>query len=109
MSEDKTVSLDDARAPEGMRIYAIGDVHGCADHLARLYDMIDAELQRDKPGDWRIIHVGDFCDRGPDTKGVLDQVIARSRDQRVLSLMGNHDEAWLDFLDDPQPNGVACS
>lgn len=89
-----------------MRIYAIGDIHGCADQQARLYDRIDAEIARDQPADWRIIHIGDFCDRGPETRRVLEQVIARSADSRVLSLMGNHDEALLDFLRNPVPGNL---
>jgi serine/threonine protein phosphatase 1 len=100
------VHLDDARAPEGLRIYAIGDAHGCADLLEALYARIDREIEQDRPADWRIIHVGDYGDRGPDTKRVLDLIVARSRDPRVLSLMGNHDEAWLNFLADPHPVGL---
>lgn len=100
------IHLDDARAPEGMRLYAIGDVHGCADLLEALYARIDREIEQDQPADWRIIHLGDYGDRGPNTKRVLDQIIERSRDRRVLSLMGNHDEAWLSFLADPKPVGV---
>jgi serine/threonine protein phosphatase 1 len=100
------IHLRDARTPDGMRIYAIGDVHGCADLLGALYKEIDREIARDEPADWRIIHLGDFCDRGPDTRRVLDQAIKRSRDHRVLSIMGNHDQAWLDFLAAPLPQGV---
>lgn len=100
------VHLDDARTPEGLRIYAIGDVHGRADLLQALHGEIDREIERDRPADWRILHLGDYCDRGPDTKGVLDQLIARSADRRVLFLMGNHEEGWLNFLADPNPVGL---
>ncbi|WP_312798071.1 metallophosphoesterase [Tianweitania sp.] len=100
------VHLDDARAPSGMRIYAIGDVHGCADLLEAIYSKIDREIEQDQPQDWRIIHIGDYGDRGPDTKRALDLIIARSSDRRVLSLIGNHDEAWLNFLADPHPVGL---
>ncbi|MBS9719475.1 metallophosphoesterase [Tianweitania sp. BSSL-BM11] len=89
-----------------MRIYAIGDVHGCADLLEALYSEIDRELERDAPEDWRIIHIGDYGDRGPDTKRALDLIIERRSDRRVLSLMGNHDEGWLTFLADPHPVGL---
>jgi serine/threonine protein phosphatase 1 len=106
MTASGGIHLDDAQTPEGMRIYAIGDVHGCAELLQALYARIDREIEQDRPADWRIIHVGDYGDRGPDTKRVLDHIIERSRDRRVLSLMGNHDEAWLNFLADPLPVGL---
>jgi serine/threonine protein phosphatase 1 len=106
MTASGGIHLDDARAPEGMRIYAIGDVHGCADLLEALYAKIDREIAQDRPADWRIIHLGDYGDRGPDSKRVLDRIIERSRDRRFLSLMGNHDEGWLNFMADPDPVGL---
>lgn len=88
-----------ARAPEGMRLYAIGDVHGCRDLLVRMHEAIEEEIARERPGDWRIIHLGDYCDRGPDTKGVIDFIIARqAADRRIISLRGNHDDGMLNFL-----------
>lgn len=89
----------DARPPEGMRLYAIGDVHGCRGLLEQMHARIEAEIARDRPADWRIVHVGDYCDRGPDTKGVLDLLIARmAADARVICLRGNHDEGFASFL-----------
>lgn len=89
----------DARAPEGMRLYAIGDVHGRLDLLKAMHAEIRAVLMRDKPADWRIIHVGDYVDRGPDSAGVIAFLIDRiAEDSRVIALAGNHDAALLDFL-----------
>jgi serine/threonine protein phosphatase 1 len=89
----------DARGPEGMRLYAIGDVHGRLDLLKAMHSRIRAELMRDHPQDWRIIHVGDYVDRGPDSKGVLDFLIERiAEDPRVIALRGNHDEGFEHFL-----------
>jgi serine/threonine protein phosphatase 1 len=89
----------DAKAPEGLRLYAIGDVHGCRDLLVDMHARIDSQLEHDRPQDWRIVHVGDYCDRGPDTKGVLDFLVARmAADPRVICLRGNHDEGFLSFL-----------
>ncbi len=93
----------DARAPEGMRLYAIGDVHGRADLLKKMHSMIDAELAADPPADWRIIHVGDYVDRGPDSRGVIDFLIERRNNEpRIVALAGNHDVSLLDFLDGPE-------
>ena len=92
----------DARAPEGMRLYAIGDIHGRRDLIERMHGAIGEDLARDPPTDWRIIHLGDYTDRGPDTKGVLDFLVAAGkRDSRVLSIAGNHDVGMLEFLDRP--------
>lgn len=89
----------DARAPDGMRLYAIGDVHGRLDLLKAMHARIRSELMRDHPPDWRIIHVGDYVDRGPDSKGVLDFMVARiAEDPRVVALRGNHDEGFEHFL-----------
>jgi len=97
----------DARGPDGIRLYAIGDVHGRRDLLAEMHARIRAEIIRDHPSDWRIIHLGDYVDRGPDSKGVLDLLLsARLADKRVLLLAGNHDTGFLEFLAHPLPTGL---
>ncbi len=91
----------DARAPDGMRLYAIGDVHGRADLLRRMHRLILGELMADPPADFRVIHVGDYVDRGPDSRGVIETIIGhQQQDERFLALAGNHDVAFLDFLED---------
>ncbi|MEM7212548.1 MAG: metallophosphoesterase [Pseudomonadota bacterium] len=96
------VMLPDARTPDGLRIYAIGDVHGCFELLEEVHGWIDADLERVQPADWRIIHLGDYIDRGPKPAEVLEFLIERSDNPRVLSLRGNHDHYLIDFIDDPQ-------
>ncbi|AZO09615.1 MULTISPECIES: metallophosphoesterase [unclassified Mesorhizobium] len=97
----------DARGPEGMRLYAIGDVHGRHDLLAAMHRRIESELQHAPPSDWRIIHLGDYTDRGLHSKEVIDFLIeARRRDTRNLMLAGNHDIGFLEFLDRPDPDGL---
>lgn len=97
----------DARGPEGLRIYAIGDVHGRLDLLGALHARIAEEIDADRPDDWRVIHLGDYCDRGPDSRGVLDLLVeATARDQRMLALVGNHDIGFLDFLDAPDQRSL---
>ena len=60
-----------------------------------------------QPADWRVVHLGDYVDRGPDSKGVLDFLIeVRKRDPRHLMLAGNHDIGFLDFLDAPDADGL---
>src|SRR5262249_47867022 len=90
-----------------MRLYAIGDVHGRHDLLAAMHRQIQSELERAPESDWRIIHLGDYVDRGPDSKRVIDFLIeARERDPRNLMLAGNHDIGMLDFLAEPDPDGL---
>jgi serine/threonine protein phosphatase 1 len=101
------IHFRDARAPQGMRLYAIGDVHGRLDLLAAMHAHIAAEIEGDAVADWRVIHLGDHVDRGPESKGVLDFLIAaHARDSRNIMLAGNHDMGFLDFLGRPDPEGL---
>ncbi|WP_428030141.1 metallophosphoesterase family protein [Ancylobacter sp.] len=101
------VTLSEARGPEGIRIYAIGDIHGCLSLLEKLLQKIDEDKARSKPGDWRIIFLGDYVDRGPDSKGVNDHLIAlQATDPRYIMLAGNHDVEFLAFLNKPSLDGV---
>ena len=98
------VHLLDAAGPEGLRIYAIGDVHGRLDLLRAMHEAIRDEIETVRPADWRIVHIGDYIDRGPDSKGVIDFLIeALRRDARYIALAGNHDAGLLEFLAEPSP------
>src|SRR2546422_447465 len=72
-----------------MRILAIGDIHGCSQALRALLDRIEPT-----PDDW-IITLGDYVDRGPDSYGVIDQLLALHRTGRLVALRGNHEEMML--------------
>jgi serine/threonine protein phosphatase 1 len=102
-----SVGLSQARAPDGMRIYAIGDVHGHAGLLSHMHGVIREEIGRDRPEDWRIVHVGDYVDRGPDSRGVLEFLSnAVAGNARIVTLRGNHDQGLVDFLHEADWNGV---
>ncbi|TPI85523.1 metallophosphoesterase [Mesorhizobium sp. B2-8-9] len=97
----------DARGPDGMRLYAIGDVHGRHDLLAAMHRHIESELEHAPGSDWRIIHLGDYVDRGPDSRSVIDFLIeTRKRDPRNIMLAGNHDIGMLEFLAEAEPDGL---
>lgn len=91
-----------ATLPEGLRLYAIGDIHGCAALLDRLHDAIEADLARGRHAEVGLIYLGDYIDRGPDSAGVLDRLAAPppAGISRVL-LKGNHEEMLESFLADP--------
>jgi serine/threonine protein phosphatase 1 len=97
----------DAKGPEGMLIYAVGDVHGRLDLLEKMYQRINTHRSKQPAKDWRIVHLGDYVDRGPSSSGVIDFLIQeQTRDRRVLCLAGNHDVGFLEFLDVPVKNGL---
>ena len=89
---------------EGDRIYAVGDIHGRFDLMIALLDRIraDAEVQGDKRRT-RIVFLGDYIDRGDDSRSVLDTIIelSKANSPDLVFLRGNHEDALMTFLDDP--------
>ncbi len=78
-----------------MRTLAIGDIHG---HLAALVNLLRfVELQ---PED-RIIFLGDYVDKGPDVKGVIELLRELAQNRNAVFLLGNHDEMMIDAYRDP--------
>jgi serine/threonine protein phosphatase 1 len=88
--------------PEGLRIYAIGDVHGRMDLLQLLNEMIRHDLESRPVRESIEIFLGDYTDRGADSRAVIDYLASDQRvcDRRIC-LKGNHDEIFLTFLEDP--------
>ncbi len=96
-----TAPLAPATIPAGIRIYAIGDVHGCDDRLAAMHAAIAADLAEYPIDHKLLIHLGDYIDRGPDSASVLDRLsrpIAGAPDLAVANLMGNHEDMLLNAL-----------
>lgn len=75
------------------RTIAIGDVHGCATALRAVLELIEPRA------DDTIVTLGDCVDRGPDSRGVIDQLLALRERCRLVPLLGNHEEMMLNFLD----------
>lgn len=92
-------------APDGLRVYAIGDIHGCADALDALLAKIERDAQ-DGPAH-QLIFLGDYVDRGPASRDVLDRLVEiAASDADAVFLKGNHEAAMLDFLVDPHDNAA---
>lgn len=88
--------LDTARVPEGMRVYAIGDVHGRNDLLHQLLKKIEADDLARGDAETLIIFLGDLMDRGPDSASVIETAMALHKAGRnVRFLMGNHEEVFV--------------
>jgi serine/threonine protein phosphatase 1 len=81
-----------------MNIYAIGDIHGCLGELTSLHKKILANDKFDVKKDL-IIYLGDYIDRGKNSKGVINQILKLKNNKiNTLNLMGNHDEFMINFL-----------
>ena len=89
------------RIPSGWRVYAVGDIHGRADLLSKLFGRIDDDLESRPTADAVQVFLGDYVDRGPNSRQVIDLLIARQRATEVVLLKGNHEDYALQFLTNP--------
>jgi serine/threonine protein phosphatase 1 len=88
--------------PAGQRVYAIGDIHGRADLLNRLLGLIEADNAARDEAEVLLIYLGDYIDRGPHSREVIDRVLGEHPfADRVIPLRGNHEDALLAFIEDP--------
>ena len=73
-------------------LYAIGDIHGRLDKLDALLAMLPLQ-----PGD-RLVFLGDYVDRGPDSRGVVERLLEVADGYPCAFLLGNHESMFLDYL-----------
>jgi serine/threonine protein phosphatase 1 len=97
--------LAEAAGPDDLRLYAVGDVHGRLDLLRDLHARVASDLIARPCRRFRVIHLGDYIDRGPDSRGVVDHLIEFRRDGDAVCLAGNHDLYLPAFLRDPRDIG----
>lgn len=94
------------RVPEGVRVYAIGDVHGRLDLLRQLETLIVEDAGK-QPAGYRklLVYLGDYVDRGFESRQVIEHLVAPPPDDfdRVM-LLGNHDQ-WLRSFVEGEPVG----
>jgi serine/threonine protein phosphatase 1 len=83
-------------------LFAIGDVHGCAQELRALIHKLPLDQNS------VLVFLGDYVDRGPDSKGVIDTVLDLSEIYQVIALKGNHEWLMQEYLarpNDPMASG----
>lgn len=85
----------------GLRIYAVGDIHGRLDLLEAMTARIRREIDELRPERTLEIFLGDYVDRGPQSRGVVEWMAEAPlvADQRIC-LLGNHEDMMLRALDD---------
>jgi serine/threonine protein phosphatase 1 len=90
-----------ASTPPDTRIYAIGDIHGRADLLSEITARIDDDIRRRPIAHAIEVYLGDYIDRGPDSKTVVDLLAVRLVARHAVCLRGNHEAVMEGFLQDP--------
>lgn len=85
------------------RVYVVGDIHGQREMLVRLHARIEDDLRDNPPGGpHAVVHIGDYVDRGPDSRGVIAHLIEGAAAGRPwINLLGNHDRMMRLFLVGP--------
>ena len=97
------MKMADAQIEPGLRLFAIGDIHGCVDQLNKLLSLIEQDLSENPVQRSKVVFLGDYVDRGPENKHVIDTLISLDRGEMdCVFLLGNHDERMIKFIEDPE-------
>ncbi|MBU1538704.1 MAG: serine/threonine protein phosphatase [Alphaproteobacteria bacterium] len=96
--------------PDGSVAWAVGDIHGRLDLLEPLVESIIADLEGSEATRRVVVFLGDYIDRGPDSRGVIRFLQSLPSVHRLewRFLKGNHEQAMLDFLSDPAAGARWC-
>ena len=88
------------RLPKGLRIYAVGDVHGHDDLLEQLLVKLELDMPGPRDSQTILLFLGDLIDRGPASRNVVERLRTYSREGvETVFLMGNHEEILLRIID----------
>jgi serine/threonine protein phosphatase 1 len=93
---DKSYDLQEAS-----RVYAIGDIHGRLDLLDQLIAKIDLDLKQTPSTSSFVVTLGDYIDRGPNSRGVIERLAQNPFPVPYVALKGNHEELFEAFFEDP--------
>lgn len=96
------VTVANACIPENTRVYVVGDIHGRADLLRRMHQLILNDAAKVTPDVNKVVvYLGDYVDRGMHSKDVIDFLLNNQLNGfKPVYLKGNHEEQFLEFLDD---------
>ena len=99
-----------AQPPSDTLVWAIGDIHGCSDLLRTLMDGVLQDVAAARATRTHVVFLGDYIDRGPDSRGVLDYLadLGREPDLELHLLRGNHEDRMEAFLEAPELGAGWC-
>ena len=83
------------------RIYVIGDIHGRLDLLDQLIQKIHLDIKQAPAADALTVTLGDYLDRGPNSRGVIERLVQNPFPTPYVPLKGNHEQLFENFFDDP--------
>jgi serine/threonine protein phosphatase 1 len=95
-----------ASMPPGVSVVAIGDIHGRLDLLEPVLERVERRAALLRGARHIVVSLGDLIDRGSDSAGVIERLMAGVKGCELVVLKGNHEDALLGFLDD-KPIGDA--
>lgn len=97
--------------PPGTVVWAVGDIHGRLDLLGPLMAAVMADARTSQAQRKIVVFLGDYVDRGPASRGVIDLLIRLAKVAGIewRFLKGNHEEIMLRFLDDPSVGSRWCT
>lgn len=98
------ITTANAAVPDGQRVYAIGDIHGRFDLASKMVATIHKDLAETAKGlDATVVGLGDFIDRGPQSRQVLELLCALRQETglRFVGIQGNHEAMFMSMLDRP--------
>lgn len=89
------------RVPQGIRVYALSDIHGRADLLQQMFRVIDRDIASGRTVRPLHVFLGDYIDRGLHSRETIDLLIERAREHECIFLKGNHEGVLLEVFRNP--------
>src|SRR5262249_1198770 len=88
------------RVPNGTLVYCVGDIHGRDDLLRNMSERVDADMKNRSFDRAVTVFLGDYIDRGPGSKPVVERLASGEWPTSIIAMAGNHEDFLKDFLDD---------
>jgi serine/threonine protein phosphatase 1 len=100
--QQSTPSRSASRVPEGVRIYAVGDIHGQIELLDPLLERIKTHRALNPIQRPLTVFLGDYIDRGPASRDVVERLIEYGSQNECVFLKGNHEVTLISFFTEPR-------